>query len=139
MELSGGIYFGDDAVLQEQLSEASPEELSALLTTVRFRCTLRVYRFLREGLQRYPIRQMRLSKPLPGDPWRTPSKAPLVLQPIEGDTHPFPIEIDLPQWTVARDVDFRRWLFGYGEEIKIVFPERLDLERKVTAKKIIRH
>lgn len=119
MELSGGIYFGDDAAPQEQLCEASPEELSTLLTAVRFRCTLRVYRFLREGLQRYPLSQMRLSKPLPGDRWRQPAKAPLVLQPIEGDTHPFPIEIDLPPWTVALDVDFRRWLFGYGADIAL--------------------
>jgi predicted kinase len=123
MELSGGIYFGDDAAAQEQLCEASPLELAKLLTTVRFRCTLRVYRFLREGLQRYPLSQMRLSKPLPGDRWRQPAKAPIVLEPIEGDTHPFPIEIDLPPWTVARDVDFRRWLFGYGTEVVIESPK----------------
>jgi hypothetical protein len=46
-----------------------------------------------------------------------------VLEPIEGDTHPFPIEIDLPPWTVARDVDFRRWLFGYGAEVVIESPK----------------
>ena len=125
--------------MQEQLSEASPEELSAFLTTVRFRCTLRIYRFLREGLQRYPISQMRLSKPLPGDCWRQPNKAPLFLQPIEGDTHPFPIEIDLPPWTVARDVDFRRWLFGYGEEVRIESPEELRIGRRVTATKIMHY
>ena len=123
MELSGGIYFGDDAAAQEQLSQANAEELGKLFTTVRFRCTLRVYRFLREGLQRYPLSQMRLSKPLPGDRWRQPAKAPFVLQPIESDTHPFPIEIDLPPWTVARDVDFRRWLFGYGADVVIESPK----------------
>jgi len=138
MELSGGIYFGDDAASQEQLCEASPEELSPLLTTVRFRCTLRVYRFLREGLQRYPLSQMRLSKPLPCDRWRQPVRAPLVLEPIESNTHPFPIELDLPPWTVARDVDFRRWLFGYGEEVEIETPEELCLERRVMATQIIR-
>lgn len=131
MELSGGIYFGDDAASQEQLSEAKAEELGKLLVTVRFRCTLRVYRFLREGLQRYPLSQIRLSKPLPGDRWRQPAKAPLVLEPIEGDTHPFPIEIDLPLWTVARDVDFRRWLFGYGEEVIIESPNTL-IEEQIT-------
>ena len=125
MELSGGIYFGNDAALQVQMCEAGSEGLSDLLITVRFRCTHRVFRFLREGLQRYPLSQMRLSKTLPADPWRQPSKAPLVLEPIEGDTHPFPIEIDLPPWTVDRDVDFRRWLFGYGGDVLIDSPRSL--------------
>jgi hypothetical protein len=54
-----------------------------------------------------------------------------VLEPIEGDTHPFPTEIDLPPWTVARDVDFRRWLFGYGEEVIIESPNTL-IEAQIT-------
>jgi len=137
MELSGGIYFGDDVALQEQLSEANAEQLAELLTTVHFRCTLRVYRFLREGLQRYPLSQMRLSKPLPGDRWRQPAKAQLVLQPIEGDAHPFPIEIDLPPWTVGGDVDFRRWLFGYGADVMLEAPFHLRQEHLERAEALI--
>lgn len=98
--------------------------------TVRFRCTLPIYRFLREGLQRYPLEQLRLSKPLPGDRWRQPAHAPLVLEPQPGSSHPFPVEIDLPPWTVARDVDFRRWLFGYGAEVVVEAPEALRLEHQ---------
>jgi hypothetical protein len=128
MELSGGIYFGYDAALQQQLAGAPTGDLYGLLTTVRFRCTERVYRFLREGLQRYPLNQMRFSKPLPVDRWRQPPKAPLVLEPISGDPHPFPVELDLPPWTVARDVDFRRWLFGYGADVVIERPQELLME-----------
>ena len=137
LELSGGIYFGDDATLQEQLSEAEPQQLPALLITVRFRCTLRIYRFLREGLQRYPLSQMRLSKPLPGDPWRQPTRAPLLLEPSPADSHPFPIELDLPPWTVARDVDFRRWLFGYGADVVIETPTTLRDEHQQRAQAVI--
>ena len=128
MELSGGIYFGDDAALQQQVAAADNELLKGLLTTVRFRCTERVYRFLREGLQRYPLGQIRLSKPLPGDRWRAPAHAPLLLEPDASHTHPFPVELDLPPWTVARDVDFRRWLFGYGADLLIEGPEPLRAE-----------
>jgi hypothetical protein len=71
---------------------------------------------------------------LPGDLWRQPVKAPLVLEPIEGDTHPFLIEIDLPQWTVTRDVDFRRWLFGYGADVVIDLPDDLRAEHKQRAR-----
>lgn len=95
---------------------------------MRFRCTERVYRFLREGLQRYPLNQMRFSKPLAGDRWRHSAKAPVVLEPVAGDSHPFPVELDLPPWTVARDVDFRRWLFGYGSDVVIEEPQELRME-----------
>ncbi|MEB3332745.1 MAG: AAA family ATPase [Synechococcaceae cyanobacterium] len=136
MELSGGIYFGEEPQAQEQLSDASPEQLPALLTTVRFRCTPRVYRFLREGLQRYPLSQMRLSRPLPADAWRQPAAAPVVLEPLVDATHPYPLEIDLPPWTVARDVDFRRWLFGYGADLVIESPLDLVVEHRDRAKAV---
>lgn len=68
---------------------------------------------------------MRLSKPLPGDRWRPPAHAPLVLEPVPDSSHPFPVEIDLPPWTVARDVDFQRWLFGYGAGVLIEKPFQL--------------
>jgi hypothetical protein len=130
MERSGGIYFGEQADLQEQVASADPQVCRKLFVTVRFRCTLPVYRFLREGLQRYPLNQLRLSKSLPGDLWRQPAQAPLVLEPSPGSSHPFPIEIDLPPWTVARDVDFRRWLFGYGADVVIEAPDPLRLEHQ---------
>ena len=136
MEVSGGIYFGQDSALQEAIADAAPGQLTGLLTTVRFRCSERVYRFLREGLQRYPLSQIRLSQPLPGDRWRSPAKAPLVLDPIAGDRHPFPIEMDLPPWTVARDIDFRRWLFGYGPEVVIESPEALRQEHSNRATQV---
>ena len=134
MEISGGIYFGECAETQFNLCDARGEDLSNLLTTVRFRCAEWVYRFLREGLQRYPLNQLRLSKPLPGDSWKPPKLAPLVLEPILNDGHPFPVEIDLPNWTVDRDVDFRRWLFGFGDGVIIESPEALANEHRDKAK-----
>jgi len=136
LELSGGIYFGEDLQAQEQLCMASLEQLPALLTTVRFRCTPRVYRFLREGLKRYPLSQMRLSKPLPDEAWRQPVAAPVVLEPLAQESHPYPVEIDLPPWTLARDVDFRRWVFGYGAEVVIETPQALCEEHRRQAEAV---
>jgi len=136
MELSGGIYFGEDPQAQDQLSAATAEQLPELLTTVRFRCTPRVYRFLREGLQRYPLNQMRIAKPLHTDTWRQPPAAPVVLEPLADASHPYPVEIDLPPWTVARDVDFRRWLFGYGADVVIESPPELMEEHREKARAV---
>lgn len=137
MELSGGIYFGEDLQAQEQLAAATTEQLSELLVTVRFRCTPQLYRFIREGLQRYPLSQMRISKALPTEGSRQTPLAPLMLDPVFDETHPYPVEIDLPPWTVARDVDFRRWLMGYGADVVIESPEQLVLENCERARSVL--
>jgi len=136
MEMSGGIYFGDAIKAQLELCQDDQELARAQLVTVRISCKPWVYRFLREGLQRYPLEQMRLSRPLPGDKWRQPSAAPFVLAPVKGSEHPYPVEIDLPRWTVDRDVDFRRWLFGYGDGIRIESPAALAGDHKEKASKV---
>ena len=61
----------------------------------------------------------------------------LALSPVEGDTYPYPIEIDLPPWTVARDVDFRRWLFGYGGSVVIESPGALRQEHQQRAESVL--
>jgi hypothetical protein len=136
MEMSGGIYFGDDLEAQLELCQDDPELARAQLVTVRFLCKPWVYRFLREGLQRYPLEQMRLSRPLPGEQWRQPAAAPMVLDPIPGSEHPYPVELDLPRWTVEREVDFRRWLFGYGDGITFESPLALAEEHANRAKAV---
>ena len=137
MELSGGIYFGSSAEAQRRLLAEAPEALHAELTTVRFRCTPRVYRFLREGLQRYPLAQIRLSAPLPDERWREPAGAPTVLAPLAADPYPYPFELDLPAWTVEGDVDFRRWLFAYASELLIEQPEFLRAEHRTRASALL--
>ena len=127
IKLSGGIYFGDDVAEQLKLITATEAERGSFLHTVRLRCSPRIYAFLREGLQRYPLSQIRLSRPLKQDQWK-PGKAAsvMVLDAIStpGETHPYPVELDLPSWTVARDVDFRRWLFGFGADVIIEVPKQ---------------
>jgi len=85
-----------------------------------------VFSFLREGLQRFPLNQLRLSLPLPDDSWIPHALAPHILAPLPGDGHPYPVEVDVPVWTAKRDVDFLRWLFGYGDGVVL---ELLDAER----------
>jgi hypothetical protein len=35
------------------------------------------------------------------------------------DIHPYPVELDLPVWSLDRDIDLRNWLFGFGAGIRI--------------------
>jgi predicted kinase len=126
---SGGIYFGSD--LEQQLAIASPsaQRRSQALVTLRFCCAPWAFAFIREGLQRYPIEHTRFSEPLPGDSWWHHPKAPHVLEPgTASDTHPYPVELDLPPWTVAADIDIRSWLFAFGGGIRIERPDVLRQE-----------
>jgi hypothetical protein len=38
------------------------------------------------------------------------------------------VELDLPPWTVAADIDLRSWLFAFGGGIRIESPDALRQE-----------
>ena len=125
----GGLYFGEDLQAQLALASGNPRQRASQLGTLRFSCAPWAFAFLREGLGRYPLEQTRLSRPLPGETWWHHPRAPHVLAPNAAhDSHPYPVELDLPPWTLARDVDLRRWLFGFGAGIRIEQPEALRQE-----------
>jgi predicted kinase len=131
LHLSGGIYFGNDLDAQLQLCSASSRQRAKAMTTLRFCCQSWSFAFIREGLQRYPIEYTRYSKPLSGDTWWHHPQAPHVLEPGNPrDVHPYPVELDLPGWTVERDVDLRNWLFGFGDGVRVESPTDLVAEHR---------
>ena len=126
---SGGIYFGSDLEQQLAVASSSAQHRTQALVTLRFWCSPWAFAFIREGLQRYPIEHTRFSRPLPGDSWWHHPKAPHVLEPGPADaSHPYPVELDLPPWTVAADIDLRSWLFAFGGGIRIEQPDDLRQE-----------
>ena len=126
---SGGIYFGSDQEQQLAVASSSAQRRTQGLVTLRFCCSPWAFAFIREGLQRYPIEHTRFSKPLPSDSWWHHPKAPHVLEPGPADaSHPYPVELDLPPWTVAADIDLRSWLFAFGGGIRIEQPDALRQE-----------
>ncbi|MEB3349378.1 MAG: hypothetical protein VKO00_05085 [Cyanobacteriota bacterium] len=127
-----GLTFGDGGTTNEPRETLSQKQLKSLISNgsmslVRFRCTAEVFAFMREGFNRYPPEQMRLSGPRPADTWKLPEIGIAQLQPCldDSETHPYPVEFILPSWTVEHDIDFRRWLFGFGSRIVIEAPEPL--------------
>jgi hypothetical protein len=57
-----------------------------------------------------------------------------VLEPVSpSNTHPYPVELDLPPWIEERDIDLidlRNWLLGFGAGIRIDSPEPLRDEHR---------
>jgi hypothetical protein len=129
LHLSGGIFFGSDREQQLAVACPSAQRRSQALVTLRFRCAPWAFAFIREGLQRYPIEHTRFSSPLPGDSWWHHPRAPHVLEPGPAESsHPYPVELDLPPWTVAADIDLRNWLFAFAGGIRIESPDDLRQE-----------
>ncbi|MCP9831868.1 AAA family ATPase [Synechococcus sp. HJ21-Hayes] len=126
---SGGIYFGGDIDQQLAVASSSASRRNQILQTLRFCCSPWAFAFIREGLQRYPIEHTRFSKPLPADSWWHHPKAPHLLEPGPvSSSHPYPVELDLPPWTLAADIDLRSWLFAFGGGIRIEQPDALRQE-----------
>ena len=139
VEISGSIYFGETVEEQIAVLKSSEENIKKLLITVRFRTTEKIFLFLREELQRYPLNQMRLakgSKKVFYENWEEPESGNFVLEMIKDDPYPYPVEIDLPSWTVKNDNDFRRWLLGFREGIIIESPTEFVEEIKSNISKL---
>ena len=129
-------YFGDNLEAQLGISTGTAKARQQLVT-LRFCCQGWSFAFIREGLQRYPIEHTRFSMPLAGDTWWHHPKAPHVLEPgLASDSHPYPVELDLPIWSIQRDVDLRNWLFGFGAGIRIESPEALREEHLARARAV---
>ena len=122
----GTIDTGVGLIRCERLDRLALRRSERELRTLRFFCQSWCFAFIRAGLQRYPIAHTRLSMPLPGDTWWHHPKASHVLHPDSPvASHPYPVELDLPSWTVAAGIDLRSWLFGFGAGIRIEAPVEL--------------
>jgi hypothetical protein len=54
-----------------------------------------------------------------------------------GDSHPNPLEIDLPPWILARGTALRRGDFSHGSALRIEAPEALRLEQQGQALEVL--
>ena len=97
--------------------------------TVCCRLDHRTWKFIREGPDRLPYPQLKMS----GGPathttvWRPPESLPHMDQiyslPVHGDSdHPFELRMVLPAWSVD-DFDLQNWLLGFGSGLVLICPD----------------
>jgi len=107
----GGLYFGES--IDDQLAVMTPSSGRSVKPpwgVLRFSCTPQVFQLIREEPRRFPPEHTAHTNLPPNPP---------------GDTHPHPVEIRLPSWTLERDWDLRNWLFRWGAGIRIEQPLEL--------------
>ena len=107
-----------------------------------------MFGLIREGQLSLPLDQIRVAKPmlqeaLARNPagaatgWIHPAIA-LTLEPNPPtDSHPHPVEIDLPSWILSGGIALRRWLFSFGSAIRIEAPQALRLEQQGMALELL--
>jgi predicted kinase len=149
LQVCGGLWFGNDIAAQlavmpeEEAADQGPESLGALAPgpgrsfsgraipgrewydTLRFSCTPRVFQLIREEPNRFLPEHTAYARPIPGhSSW---SQGPLdTLAPNPAtDSHPYPVELLLPRWTLESDWDLRTWLFRWGAGVRIESPQAL--------------
>ncbi|MFN7229667.1 MAG: AAA family ATPase [Synechococcaceae cyanobacterium] len=121
LHVCGGLFFGpsvDDqlAVLQPS-GGRTPQHPWGLL---RFSCTPAVFQLIREEPHRFPPEHTTYAEPNP-----------------RGDSHPHPVEIRLPHWTIEHDWDLRNWLFRWGAGIRIEQPTSLRALQLQQAREVV--
>jgi len=138
LHVCGGLWFGSSlegqlAVMPEpshsgiQGSTQTPARGNAVpcsdwYDTLRFSCTPQVFSLIREEPNRFPPEHTAYSQPIPDvSSWQAGPLERLEPNPAN-DSHPYPVELRLPRWTVAEDWDLRSWLFRWGNGVRIEQP-----------------
>jgi hypothetical protein len=144
----GGTELGDDSATQEGLCQPSSEQRRRQLQTLRFSCKPGAFARIREGQLPLPLEQIRVEQAATpselqpagngtGQGWIHPALAQVLPPNPPGDSHPHPVEIDLPPWILTRGVELRRWLFSHGSAIRIEAPEALRQEQQGQALEVL--
>jgi predicted kinase len=118
---SGGLHLGQDAPAQRQyLDSAAKRKLATL--TVELWFTDSIFKFVSEGTQRFPPTQMKMS---PRPSGQSAATAQLYsLAPSPDPQYPHRFQVTLPHWSL-QDVDLRRWILGFADQVKVVSPPEL--------------
>ncbi|MBD2206886.1 WYL domain-containing protein [Calothrix sp. FACHB-1219] len=120
----GGLYLGTSAADQRQFLSKSLSNRDAVSITVELWFNDYTFRFISEGTQRFPITQMKMSPRLSGSQISQEQASLFSLSKSPDPTHPNRFRVKLPRWSLD-DIDLRRWILGFGDQVKVVEPEEL--------------
>ncbi|MEB3290531.1 MAG: AAA family ATPase [Leptolyngbya sp.] len=129
-EASGGLFLGHSAKMQRQFLSARPADQAQATLTLELWFTDALFAFISEGTQRFPLAAMKMSpKPAKSKSSRSTNTSDVLfsLPPSPDPTYPNRLQVALPRW-VDQDRDLRRWILGFGSEVKLVAPEAMVAE-----------
>jgi hypothetical protein len=120
---SAGIYLGKEAAAQRKYLSKYRSVRQSVEMVVELWMSDRIFAFVREGNQRFPRSQMQMSRPQDRRV-KESDKSLFCLQPSGDNDFPNRFRVTLPVWS-QQDVDLKRWILGFGPQVKVVRPQAL--------------
>ncbi|MEH1793490.1 WYL domain-containing protein [Nostoc sp.] len=133
---SAGIFLGYSASDQRQFLSRDKQEHSQACVTVELWFNDFIFRFISEGTKRFSARQMKMSAPVKGGKLMLP-KSIFCLKKTTDKDFPNRFRVILPKWSLG-DVEFLRWIVGFGGNVKVTQPEALMVKVKAIGGAIVR-
>lgn len=132
---SPGIFLGYSVSDQQQfLSHIKQEHFQACMTIELWFNDV-IFRFIAEGTKRFPSQQMKMSLPIENKKLTLP-KSIFCLKKTPDKGFPNRLQLVLPKWYLS-DVEFLRWIVGFGGNVRVIKPEELILKVKEMGKAIL--
>ncbi len=126
-QASGGLFWGHSAKMQRQFLSRRPDTQAQATLMLELWFTDALFAFISEGTQRFPIAAMKMSprqsKPRTPNPTAS-SDALFSLPPSSDPIYPNRLQVMLPRWA-EQDRDLRRWILGFGSEVKLMAPAEM--------------
>ncbi|MBD2654606.1 WYL domain-containing protein [Synechocystis sp. FACHB-383] len=119
----GGIFLGNNVTDQKNYLSHKVSHKKSVEIEIELWFSDYMFRFVSEGNKRFPLKQMRMSPKLDQDQHRK-SVAPYNLPKTGDEQFPNRFRVTLPKW-MLEDIDFRRWIIGFGNQVKIICPPEL--------------
>ncbi|MCP9784289.1 WYL domain-containing protein [Cyanobium sp. WKJ7-Wakatipu] len=138
MDVCGGVYFGES--IEDQLAVMGPllcRSVKPPYQVLRFSCTPWVFILIKETPRRYPLEHIAFSRAIQGDDSKDPNTRCILTPNPAGDSHPYPVEFRLPDWTIEHDWDLHNWLFRWGAGIRIEQPIALRQKQLQQAQEVV--
>ena len=119
-----GIFLGTSAADQRKFL------YNSATMKVELWMTENIFKFVSEGTQRLP--KMKMSK-RPYEDTKSTDKKIFMLPKSGDDRFPYRWQATLPKWSI-KDVDLKRWIIGFGGQVKVIDPpELVDLIKSEAA------
>jgi predicted kinase len=119
----GGLHLGKDVQAQRQYL-GNRAERQAITMTVELWFTNEIFKFVSEGTQRFPPAHMKMSSRPAGPPLSAAAAKLYSLHKSPDPRYPNRFQVVLPIWALE-DVDLRRWIAGFGDQVRVISPPEL--------------
>lgn len=133
---SPGIFIGYSASDQHKFLSHSKKESSQVGVTIELWFNDGIFRFITEGTKRFSSQQMKMSSPVNNGRLTLP-KSIFCLKKTTDKHFPNRFQVVLPKWYLG-DVEFLRWIVGFGGNVKVVQPEELVVKVKEIGEAILK-